>query len=145
MDLYHYNCHVSEIHHYYSRYRKYAITISHFLEICHYVPFRCVYEKNWKIPSSSTSQPDIISPPSLTDGVPAEMHAAPGSAAPPLRMPQILYRPSRRHAPRIAPPAAAALPAPRLTASLLRRRPPGPALCLRPPASYFPEPLLLIR
>ena len=46
-----------EIHHYYSRYREYAITISHYLKICHYVPFRCVYKKigpKYPRPSSSS-------------------------------------------------------------------------------------------
>ena len=59
-----------DIHYYYSKYWKHAITIIHFLKICHYIPLRYVYEiffdqTVFNLPLY------LISPPSSTAGVPA--------------------------------------------------------------------------
>ena len=51
--MFHYNYYSSEIYHYYSSYCKCAITISHFLQTYHYLPFQCVYKNiRTKIPST---------------------------------------------------------------------------------------------
>lgn len=109
----HYNSHVFKVHHYFSHNEIEAITISHILDICHYVRLSCHCTHVQTYMYGSYLRVDQNTPP------------YPLLLLPDMQTPRVI--PFLSSSPHEAPPCSSPPPCPPLPPSVAQDRAPGPA------------------